>query len=534
MNSDDKLISANKSEPESDDPVPPSFDGIGAWNRNAIETFERLRDRISQAIQLVVEIHQSALSASRDASIVGVGQDLHQPLFDAVCEAQAIWLDTPIQRYLTRSEGPVYLDHLEHRPGPRVSGSCYHDLALGGANWLCECIQKSISIADVLRFLRFNTIAGDAVGQHLHGLLSHVSCETQQGIERWREEQKQTVKQIPHSAELDTNNYLESLRIRRRQSAESRSSLNAARQRRLRIEDAFRSVKGFGFYRPWSASAEEFAGLMQQLYSLLVDEGFGEWLDGLQGNNFEEELVLSLLRRNSTSATQDLIEFQDACDLDPSELGPECQELLRFNNYFRTVFPQAFWQQNAAALADPEERGLSVTPAPSPAGALPAAEQPAVNGAGSAKPHVSAEGSEKGEKVATENDNFKPVQQADEPDTDALLIGKWLIRPGEASFDGGSFFDVDGAARQLLIRLVEAKERTVSNGRLKSALGNDLMEDETLRNHVHRLNRILKRELQITSNPIKAVDGAYRLRLSQSTEPQTKNKRTSNAGRDRR
>jgi len=88
------------------------------------------------------------------------------------------------------------------------------------------------------------------------------------------------------------------------------------------------------------------------------------------------------------------------------------------------------------------------------------------------------------------------------PTPDAQAIGKWIIRPGEACFDGGKFFDVSGVLRQLLIRLAEANERTVGNDRLKAACGNDVMEDETLRNHVLRLNVILKRELGLSENPI--------------------------------
>jgi DNA-binding response OmpR family regulator len=96
-------------------------------------------------------------------------------------------------------------------------------------------------------------------------------------------------------------------------------------------------------------------------------------------------------------------------------------------------------------------------------------------------------------------------------DPDAQVFGNWVIRPGEASFKRGPFFNVDGVRRHLLTRLAEAKGRTVSNNRLKEACGNVQMEDGTLRCHIHRLNGILKAGLGHNEKLVKAVKGAYRL-----------------------
>jgi hypothetical protein len=136
----------------------------------------------------------------------------------------------------------------------------------------------------------------------------------------------------------------------------------------------------------------------------------------------------------------------------------------------------------------------------------------------------------------------KAGEPAKEDDPDAQTIGKWVIRPGEACLDGGAYFDVDGVLRELLIRLATSDGRTVSIDRLKRACGNEQMEDETLRNHVYRLNAILKAALRVRNNPITSTSagGAYRLQVEMpaDVEPEptrpTKNKRKSNGKRDRR
>jgi hypothetical protein len=110
------------------------------------------------------------------------------------------------------------------------------------------------------------------------------------------------------------------------------------------------------------------------------------------------------------------------------------------------------------------------------------------------------------------NDASIQVHKSD-TDPDAQVFGKWTIRPGEASFNGGPWFDVDGVRRKLLIRLVKTMGSSVSFTQLKAACGNGSMEDSTLRTHVHDLNEMLKEHFKLSSNPITSVDKAYRLRI---------------------
>lgn len=120
-------------------------------------------------------------------------------------------------------------------------------------------------------------------------------------------------------------------------------------------------------------------------------------------------------------------------------------------------------------------------------------------------------------------------------DPDERRIGKWSIRPGEVSFDGGAYFDVDRTHRKLLIRLLQANERTVSVPELKGACDNDMMETSTLRSHVCTLNAKLKKHLHLAANPITSVEGGYRFALAKAAASMPmKAKRRINAKRNRR
>src|SRR5262249_37688452 len=132
------------------------------------------------------ELHGLALGAPPGQSLADMGQDWHAQLRQAIVEAQAIWFDTPIARYLDRSEGPVYLDHQAARTIPRVSGSCNHDLALALAVGVLCWFEKSLPASDYVPRMRFYTAAGDRVNEHLAGLFALVRCECQQGIARLR------------------------------------------------------------------------------------------------------------------------------------------------------------------------------------------------------------------------------------------------------------------------------------------------------------------------------------------------------------
>jgi hypothetical protein len=160
------------------------------WDRNPIEAFERLRDRVCVGVQHVVAIHEQAANAPPSASLADIGRELHESLDLAHCEAQAIWYDTSIRRFLERTEGPVYLDHLDERAIGRVSGSCYHDLAMGIVSFTVLWINKRLPAREFRAELRFRTSAGEDVGQHLLSLLSNIRCECVRGIAQWREESR--------------------------------------------------------------------------------------------------------------------------------------------------------------------------------------------------------------------------------------------------------------------------------------------------------------------------------------------------------
>jgi hypothetical protein len=161
-----------------------SASAVSLWARAPIEAFERLRDRVCEAIQLVRNIHRQAAVAPATSSLADAGEGLQGPLEEAVRAAQDIWFDTPVSRYLDRAQGPVYLDHLEQRP-TRVSGSCWHDLALAVAVGALDAMQAGEPASRYVAKLRDLTAAGDQVSQRLASLVSQVRCESREGAERW-------------------------------------------------------------------------------------------------------------------------------------------------------------------------------------------------------------------------------------------------------------------------------------------------------------------------------------------------------------
>jgi hypothetical protein len=162
------------------------------WEGDPLQTFTLLRDRISEAATIVCLIHEQALTATPDESLANVGSECLGPLERAVAAAQVIWSGTPIAQFLDRPEGPVYLD----REGPRaiggVTGSCYHDLALAVASGTLRGIRDGVTAADFRRMMRYRTAAGDHVTQRISSLISHVRCECQGGISRFRADTQTT------------------------------------------------------------------------------------------------------------------------------------------------------------------------------------------------------------------------------------------------------------------------------------------------------------------------------------------------------
>jgi hypothetical protein len=160
------------------------------WGRDPTQAFERLRDCVCEALDIVGEVHRRALEAPPDETLrdFGFSGMLIRRLYERVCVAQAIWFDTPISRYLDRPGDPVYLDHLDSRAVGRVSGSCQHDLALRVAVGLLRGLESSQTTGDYVALMRFHTAAGGFVGQHMANLGSAVRCECQAGLARWRAE----------------------------------------------------------------------------------------------------------------------------------------------------------------------------------------------------------------------------------------------------------------------------------------------------------------------------------------------------------
>jgi hypothetical protein len=157
------------------------------WTLDPREAFEQLRDSVCEALAVVSEVHQLALTAPPKESLpnVSLSGRLFQRLSEAVCVFQALWFDTPISRYLDRREGPVYLDNLDQHSVGSVSGSCFHDLGMAVAVELFKWMEASQTAKEYVDEIRLKTAVGDYAGERLTQLISHVRCECLQGIERW-------------------------------------------------------------------------------------------------------------------------------------------------------------------------------------------------------------------------------------------------------------------------------------------------------------------------------------------------------------
>jgi hypothetical protein len=160
-------------------------EGLKLWKENPRLAFERLRDLVCKALQITSLLYQDALNASPEESLASLGSDVLEPLHQAIFDAQEIWYETPICRYLERREGPVYLSRLGQGA---VTGSCYHDLALAVAVRVLEGAQGSELARDFVRNLRYHTAAGDRVALHLASLIPRVRCECQLGVSQWQAE----------------------------------------------------------------------------------------------------------------------------------------------------------------------------------------------------------------------------------------------------------------------------------------------------------------------------------------------------------
>jgi hypothetical protein len=105
-----------------------------------------------------------------------------------------------------------------------------------------------------------------------------------------------------------------------------------------------------------------------------------------------------------------------------------------------------------------------------------------------------------------------PVPAGAEADT-------WTFPTGEASYRGSKPFPLTGRYRKLLLRLVAAQGRPVRAADLKTACGNEHLEDSALRGYISGLRAHLREHLDLPPDldPIPAVDRggdlAWRLEL---------------------
>jgi hypothetical protein len=174
------------------------------WERDPVEAFEHLRDCVVDAVNRVCEVHRLAVCAPEGAKLSDVASEHFDRLRRTVCDAQALWFDTPLSRYLDRSEDPVYLDTIDGRTIGRVSGSCYHDLALGVTVGSLKWIEASLPASDYAGSMRFSAAVGDYVPERLTFLASSVRCECQAGIARWRADEKATASQEKVAAPMSS------------------------------------------------------------------------------------------------------------------------------------------------------------------------------------------------------------------------------------------------------------------------------------------------------------------------------------------
>jgi hypothetical protein len=94
-----------------------------------------------------------------------------------------------------------------------------------------------------------------------------------------------------------------------------------------------------------------------------------------------------------------------------------------------------------------------------------------------------------------------PPDPEQRPELGLIRVGPWdLLEPGFAAYRGHRF-PVRGAARRLLVRLVQARGRAAHAVDLKAALGNPDMDDVTLRRHVHDLRRAIRAGLKGWARP---------------------------------
>jgi DNA-binding response OmpR family regulator len=99
-------------------------------------------------------------------------------------------------------------------------------------------------------------------------------------------------------------------------------------------------------------------------------------------------------------------------------------------------------------------------------------------------------------------------------DPDIVVVGKWRIEPGEASFDGKVLPDLCLRHRRLLRPLVEARGRTVTMTALRLCINEDVADkDNAIKNYISGIRKAIQLIVEV-DNPIEDKDGkGYRLTL---------------------
>src|SRR4051794_29307674 len=131
------------------------------WKSDPVGAFEQLRDRISTGLYIACELYQKAVAAPPKALLFDIGRDFYEPILIAVLDAQALWFDTPISRYLDRMEGPVHFNPSDGQAVGRASGSCHHDLALMVLATTVRCMREPCQVGDYVSSLRVTSAVGD-------------------------------------------------------------------------------------------------------------------------------------------------------------------------------------------------------------------------------------------------------------------------------------------------------------------------------------------------------------------------------------
>lgn len=170
------------------------------WRNAPRSTFESFRDCAVNLIEITAVVHARAYGKSYNGGVEGDMQvwfavaDLDPILTENLLMAKEMWRDTPLHRYLTRTE-PVRVSDLSAKKS-RYDGCCFHEVAINFGDDLRAGIDdEKATCRDYCAALRFHTARGDLVTDYLKSLVADIRCECAAGIERWQKEKDE--KEVP-------------------------------------------------------------------------------------------------------------------------------------------------------------------------------------------------------------------------------------------------------------------------------------------------------------------------------------------------